>query len=236
VDVCVANSRNTGALFRSFAREDSPTVCFHPCVDSRFFTPTDDRDRIREQVGLSGDPILLTVGRLEERKGQDLVIRALPALTRRLPDVSYVMLGDGETKDELLSLAESLSVSDRIKLIPECDAEVLVDLYRSADLFVMPNKRLRADLEGFGIVYLEAAACGVPSIGGRSGGVPEAVEHGRSGYLCSPGSLEDFTAKALELLTDRQKAQAMGAYGRERVLRDFRWEQNVPRLCRELLG
>jgi phosphatidylinositol alpha-1,6-mannosyltransferase len=177
-------------------------------------------------VDISHRRVLLTVARLVPRKGHDTVIRALPGILEEHPDTVYLVAGDGPRRSELESLSESVGVEDNVVFlgyVPESD---LPDLYNTADLFVMPNRREGTSVEGFGIVFLEANAAGTPVIGGNHGGVPDAIVDDVTGRLIDPYSPEEFAATTIELLDTPEAAVEMGQQGLERVRSEFTWNHS----------
>lgn len=183
-------------------------------------------------VDLRGRNVLLTVARLAPRKGHDVVIEALPAITEAHPDTVYLIAGGGREKSALEALAARIGVEDRIVFLGHVPDSDLPDLYATADLFVMPNRREGNSVEGFGIVFLEAGATGTPVVGGASGGVPDAVVDGVTGRLVDPYSVEALAETVIDLLSDPESLARMGRNGRERVRSEFTWE----RAGRELEG
>lgn len=182
------------------------------------FTPGTAPRALLERFGLQDRRILLTVGRSEPRKGQDTVIRALPAIAERVPDVRYLIVGGGHTRPELEALASSLGVRERVVFAGGLSDEELVDCYRACDVFVMANRTLEdGDTEGYGLVFLEAGACGKPAVGGRAGGAPEAITEGVTGLLVDGTSPDDTAAALTRLLTDGELARAMGEAGLARA-------------------
>jgi phosphatidylinositol alpha-1,6-mannosyltransferase len=175
-------------------------------------------------LDLADRDVLLTVSRLAPRKGHDVVIRALPTIVDAHPDTVYLIAGDGGQRASLEALAKRVGVAEHVVFlgyVPDAD---LPDLYATADLFVMPNRKEGSSVEGFGIVFLEANATGTPVIGGNSGGVPDAVADGVSGRLVDPASVEDVAGRVVELLSDRETLERLGRGGYERVLAEFTWE------------
>ena len=180
---------------------------------------------------LTGDegPVLLTLARLEPRKGIDMVIRAVAGLAATHPKLSLLVAGDGPDKDRLVSLAASAGIAQRVRFLGRVDAGMKAALFRSADLFAMPTRREGASVEGFGIVYLEAAWHGLPALAGREGGAADAVADGETGVLCDgadPRAVEDAIAA---LLADRAALRAMGARASGRVRTGFLWPSILPR-------
>jgi glycosyltransferase involved in cell wall biosynthesis len=167
--------------------------------------------------------MLLTVGRLissEPGKGIELVIKALPELTKIAPDIFYVIVGEGDLQPRLEELARENSVSDRVVFSGAGGLEQLKGYYSRADIYVMPSRQ-----EGFGIVFLEAMIFGKPVIAGAYGGSPEIVQDGMTGFTVMPGDLEALTARLIRLLQDEALRTKMGVAGRQRVSQDFSFER-----------
>jgi len=161
---------------------------------------------------------LLTVGRLIPRKGQDVVIEAIALLGEREPALHYLVVGDGPDRDRLLGLVEAHGLQDRVRLTGWLEEDELEKIWQQADLFVMPAREERGgDTEGYGLVFLEAGARGLPVVGGRSGGVPAAVRSGENGELVDqPQEAVAVAGLISSLLSDPQTLSALGAGGRRR--------------------
>lgn len=201
-------------------------VMIYPGVDATRFQPDGEaRQRIRARHDLDDRPVLLTVARLIPRKGHDQVIEAMPLILQQVPEVAYLIVGSGPAEEHLRTLAQSRGVAERVIFAGAVSDEDLPAYYNAADLFLMPNREEGGDVEGFGIVFLEANACGKPVIGGRSGGAVDAVTDGETGYLVAPYSSEAIAEAVVRLLTDSALARRMGERGRERVQREFSWER-----------
>ncbi|NLB96282.1 MAG: glycosyltransferase, partial [Armatimonadetes bacterium] len=176
-------------------------------------------------------PVLVTVSRLLERKGHDVVLRALPRIAAAVPEVAYLVAGTGPREPVLRRLAGELGVAERVVFAGRVPDEELADYYGAADVFIHPNRELpNGDVEGFGIVFLEANAAGKPVIGGNSGGTPDAVVDGVTGFLIDPNDVDAVADAAIRLLTDRDLARKLGEQGRERARTEFTWERAVERL------
>lgn len=178
---------------------------------------------LRRRHRLEGRRILLTVSRLAPHKGHDAVIRALPDILRRVPEAAYLIVGDGSCSEHLRRLAAQVGVAEHVHFAGFVPDDELPGYYHLCDLFVMPSKELDGDTEGFGIVFLEAAACGKPAIGGRTGGAVEAVQDGRTGLLVEPESIEEIAGAAVRLLTDTELAHRLGEAGRRRVVESLQY-------------
>jgi len=173
--------------------------------------------------------VILTVGRLIERKGHDIVIRAMARLASEFPAARYVVVGDGPRGPYLRDLVASVALQDRVVFVGEVRKEDLPLYYQAADVFAMVSRarERQGDVEGFGLVYLEAGACAKPVVAGRSGGVPDAVVDGVTGLLVSPESVEEVADALARLLRDRELAAKLGQAGRQRVEREMNWENTV---------
>jgi len=159
-------------------------------------------------------PEILTVGRLVPHKGHATVMKSLPALLKKWPRLIWTLVGQGPEAENLQRLAEDLGVTDSIRFRSNLTDEELHDCYRSADVFVQPNGEVDGAFEGYGMVFLEAGAVGLPVIGGNHGGVPEAVLHGKTGFLVEPFCPTDLTKALTTLLDNRELRKRMGNSGR----------------------
>lgn len=227
--IVVANSRFTAGLVQDRLGVPAERVrIVPPGCDIERFRPVTPPQGLRERLTGRADawPVLLSVGNLVERKGHDLVIRALPELKRLFPRISYVVIGEGRDRAMMEALARSLEVADVVCFAGRGMDADLAGYYAAADLFVMPSRaRLdQDDVEGFGIVFLEAAACAKAVIGGRSGGIGDAVAEGRTGTLVDPHSVDDLVAAVKHLAEAPDRLRAYGEAGRERVEREFTWD------------
>lgn len=175
-------------------------------------------------------PLLLTVGRLVPHKGIDTVLRSLPALAEQCPDVAYAVVGTGPDRDRLEALANDLGVRDRVQFAGAVNHDRLPLYYSAATLFAMPARTAPPDVEGFGLVFLEANACGTPVIGARAGGVPDAVRDGETGLLVPPDAPDALAEAALGLLTSPERVAALGQQGRRRVLEKAHWGRTSDRI------
>jgi phosphatidylinositol alpha-1,6-mannosyltransferase len=195
-----------------------------------------DSSRLAAQLGITNKTVLLTVSRLVKRKGHDTVIGAVNQLTSEFPELVYVIVGEGPEKERLQNLARNLRMEDRVLFAGFVKEEVLPAYYALCDLFVLtPVEILDAgDVEGFGIVYLEANAMGKAVIGSRSGGIQDAVIHGKTGLLVAPGETESL-AEAIRLLLQKKRLRnQLGRQGRDRVYSEYLWSEIASRLDRIL--
>ena len=204
-----------------------------PGVDATRFRPDPEAGaRIRKRHGLAGRPVVVCVSRLVPRKGQDTLIRAWPEVIKQVPDAALVIVGGGPHLNSLHHLSERIGVTAHVTLTGSVPVDELPAHYCAGDVFAMPCRTRRGglDVEGLGIVYLEASAAGLPVIGGDSGGAPDAIAEGESGYVVPGRDVSALAARVTELLTDPSKARAMGEKGRAWVERDWSWDAAAARL------
>jgi phosphatidylinositol alpha-1,6-mannosyltransferase len=234
----LANSRFTRNAVLAHGVPPTRVRTLFPGTDPERFPPEERPD------GLPGvrPRMLLSVSRLNDLyKGHDTVIRALPLIKAKFPDLRYLIAGDGRLRDYLHRLARSLGVEHDVVFLGEVSDEELPGLYRKCDVLVQVSREAGSGggAEGFGIVCLEAAACGKPVVAGRSGGLPDAVSDGITGILVDPKDIGAVAEAILTLLQDTALAQRMGREGRARVLREFTWDhmaREARRLFAEVTG
>jgi phosphatidyl-myo-inositol dimannoside synthase len=222
--VVIANSANSkGLLVDRWHLPDQKVHVVHPGVDTERFHPGENGHDLRQQFAAPGDVVFLSVGRLQRRKGHDTVIAALAQVRQVLPQVRYVVVGDGPERSALQEQACLAGVADIthfVGAVPEAD---LPRWYRVGDVFVLPNRADGVDFEGFGIVFLEAAAAGLPVVGGRSGGVPETMIEWETGRLVNGTDAGELAAVMSELTRSPEQRGWLGRAGRERAVTDFSW-------------
>jgi phosphatidylinositol alpha-1,6-mannosyltransferase len=208
-----------------------------PGVDVDAYHPEVDGAPVRARHGLTGRPVIVCVSRLVPRKGQDTLIRALPAVRRRVPGAALLVVGGGPYRPSLERLAREHGVAADVVFTGSVPWEELPAHYAAGDVYAMPcrTRNRGLDVEGLGIVYLEASATGLPVIAGDSGGAPDAVREGETGYVVPGRDVAALGNRLVDLLTDPVRARAMGAAGRAWVEREWRWEAQADRL-RILLG
>ncbi|AKE90414.1 MULTISPECIES: glycosyltransferase family 4 protein [Rhodococcus] len=196
-------------------------------VDTEVFRPDPAaRAELRARYGLGDRPTVLCLSRLVPRKGQDMLIRALPEVRRRIDGAVLVIVGGGPYQDRLRDLVRAVGVDDHVVITGGVPAAELPAHHTIADVFAMPCRTRGAglDVEGLGIVYLEASATGVPVVAGRSGGAPETVRAGETGVVVDGTSVAAVAGAVADVLADRDRAAAMGAAGRAWVGAEWRWD------------
>jgi phosphatidylinositol alpha-1,6-mannosyltransferase len=204
-----------------------------PGVDMEAFRPGAGGAAIRDRLALTGKPVVVCVSRMVPRKGQDTLIRAWPKVRAEISDAILLLVGDGPYHKDLERLASQLDVSAAVRFTGPVPQAELPAYYDAGDVFAMPCRTRRAglDVEGLGIVYLEASATGLPVIGGDSGGAPDAILQGETGYVVPGHDTHAVAARIAELLSDPVKAKAMGEKGLAWVDREWRWELAAARLA-----
>ena len=230
-DVIFANSLNTRRMLRELGIEADRVELVYPGVDTERFRPDIDAAEIRRRIAPRGETMLLSVGRLQTRKGHDLMIQAVGHLTRQHDrSLRYVIVGDGPERSRLEALVDQCGVREYVTFSGEVPAELLPQYYAACDIFVLPNRVEQTDVEGFGIVFLEAAASGKPAVGGRSGGVPEAVADGVTGLLVGGTDAEELATTIARLMDSEALRRSLGEAGRARAVREFGWESAAERV------
>lgn len=220
----IANSDFTRDELIKIGIDTNKILRISPGVDIERFRPGLAYDDLLDTHGIkSSQRIILSVGRLSRRKGFDQVVNALPSLVGQGIDVQYVLIGIGEDRQYLTTLATELGVEDRVHLIGHVSMDDLPRWYNAATLFAMPNRDINGDTEGFGMVFLEAAACKKPAVAGLAGGTGAAVLHGETGYRVDGADLDAISAGIMDFLQHDDKLQYLGEAAYQRALRDFSW-------------
>ncbi|WP_433049708.1 glycosyltransferase family 4 protein [Dactylosporangium sp. CS-033363] len=203
-----------------------------PGVDVDAYSPLVDGSEVRKRYGLEGRPVVVCVSRLVPRKGQDVLIRALPRIRAAVPDAALLVVSGGPYRATLERLASEAGVEREVVFTGAVSWADLPAHYAAGDVFAMPcrTRRKGLDVEGLGIVYLEASATGLPVLAGDSGGAPNAVREGETGFVVPGRSVEAVADRLITLLQDRELAARMGAAGRAWVEAEWRWETQAARL------
>ncbi|MFE1357930.1 MULTISPECIES: glycosyltransferase family 4 protein [Streptomyces] len=210
-----------------------------PGVDEKLFHPGSGGEAVRAELGLTDRPVVVCVSRLVPRKGQDTLIRALPRILAAEPDTVLLIVGDGPYRRDLEKLAQESGVAASVRFTGPVPWERLPAHFGAGDVFAMPCRTRRGglDVEGLGIVYLEASATGLPVVSGDSGGAPDAVLDGETGWIVrggAPGAPAETAERIVTLLRDPGLRKRMGDRGRQWVEERWRWDLLAQRL-RELL-
>jgi phosphatidylinositol alpha-1,6-mannosyltransferase len=231
--VVITISNYTKKVLLKLGVDPSKIVIVSPGVNPNRFNPSINPIKVVKKHSIKGKKVILTVGRLagqERYKGQDMVIRAMPKIVAQLPDTIYILVGDGEDRPRLKKLVQELKLEDIVIFAGQVSNEELPSYYSACDAFVMCSREIQNEYrqkktEGFGIVFLEASACGKPVIGGRSGGIEDAVIDGETGILVDPNNIDEIAETVIKLLTGDTLAQRLGRQGRDRVVNELSWDK-----------
>jgi phosphatidyl-myo-inositol dimannoside synthase len=209
-----------------------------PGVDTSVFRPGAGGAAIRERLGLADRPVVVCVSRLVRRKGQDTLIRAWPRIHAAAPDAVLLLVGGGPYDSQLRALAASTGVAGSVVFTGPVPWSELPAHYDAGTVFAMPcrTRRHGLDVEGLGIVYLEASATGLPVVGGDSGNAPDAIRDGETGYVVPGRSTDSVADRIIHLLADPAGARAMGEKGRAWVEEEWEWSLVARRLQQILAG
>ena len=197
-----------------------------PGIDTDHFAPDSTSGQLRKDLGLVDKKVIVSVGRLVHRKGQDILIQSLPAILEKHPMAHILMVGEGPYRKDLTKLVEKLKLSEAVTFIGRIQYKDLPRYICAGDIFAMPSRSRLAGLEveGLGIVYLEASSCALPVIAGRSGGAPDAVDESVTGFSVDGTSPTEVSTALIKLFDDPIRAKAMGAAGRSWIIEKWRWE------------
>jgi len=209
-----------------------------PGVDTSEFYPGSGGQAIRERLGLGNRPVVVCVSRMVPRKGQDTLIHAWPLVLATTPDAALLLVGDGPYRSRLERMARHLGVDGSVVFTGAPSRAELPGYFDAGDVFAMPcrTRRRGLDVEGLGMVFLEAAATGLPVVGGESGNSADAIRDGETGYVVPGTSVADLADRLKRLLTDPCAAKAMGDKGLAWVHQEWRWEIITQRFAEILAG
>ena len=214
------------AISRSLSKAAAQRmVKIAPGIDVDHFSPQDST-QLRKELKLENKRVIVSVGRLVHRKGQDHLIQAMPEILKSVPDAHLLMVGQGPYLSHLKKLVENLDLIDQVSFIGRIQYAQLPQYICAGDVFAMPSRSrfFGLEVEGLGIVYLEASACGLPVIAGSSGGAPDAVIDGVTGIVVDGENNQEIAVAAIKLLQDLAGSKAMGLAGREWIIENWRWE------------
>lgn len=228
----VANSYFTADELIKLGADPDIIAVANPCPNtSGVHVPDQQLSDFLYRKGLDDRQIILSVGRLVQRKGHDKMIEAMAMIVKQYPKAFYAIVGEGPRRKKLQELINKYRLGHHAKIYGAVPAEDLPFFYQTCDIFAMPSRRLpNGDVEGFGIVYLEANQYGKPVIGGRSGGVREAVIDGQTGLLVDPNNEVELAEATMRLLGDPAYAHRLGLQGLDRVLEEFTWDNQVSKI------
>jgi phosphatidylinositol alpha-1,6-mannosyltransferase len=209
-----------------------------PGVDDAVFHPGADGARVRQLHGLGDRPVIVCISRMVARKGQDVLVRALPRIRELVPDAALLLVGDGPHRGEVQRQVDRLGLAEHVVFAGRVPWAQTPDYYAAGTVFCMPTRTRLAGLEpeALGICYLEAAAVGLPVVAGDSGGAPDAVLHGENGFVVDGRNADAVAARCSQLLLDPELAYKFGLRGRAWVAQQWRWDDLAVRLQRLLAG
>ncbi|MGZ8519749.1 MAG: glycosyltransferase family 4 protein [Candidatus Binatia bacterium] len=239
VDRVIANSRHTASLAQQKGVTERVIEIIHPGVDWQRFQVAEDAVALKQTWGLAHRKVILFVGRLARRKGvTEFIEHSLADIVTQVPEVCFVIAGANAAESltqhedvagEIRRAIERHDLSEQLRWLGAVSDAELAQIYALCDVLVLPVLDLDSDVEGFGMVALEAAAAGKPVIATRCGGIPDAVKHGASGILVEPGDYQRLSESIVSLLRDPQIGAAMGQSGRQRTEKEFTWGSVVSR-------
>jgi phosphatidylinositol alpha-1,6-mannosyltransferase len=223
-ELIICNSRNTlNILASQWGLTHDKLAILHPGCDTDYFRPAPRNESVRARLGWGRRPVILTVGRLQKRKGHDIMLRALATIRSQFPQVLYAIVGSGEEEPFLRQLVDAEGLHDHVCFHGELNDDALLYCYQQCDVFVLPNRQVGKDIEGFGMVLVEAQACGKPVIAGASGGTAETMIENQTGWIADcthPGPLIELIST---ILNDSRRAQTMGRDARLWSEKWFNW-------------
>jgi phosphatidylinositol alpha-1,6-mannosyltransferase len=236
-DRVVANSRYTASLAQSKAVAEERLMVIPPGVHAERFNIPTDVVATRHRWNIEGKKIILFVGRLARRKGvQEFIESSLVEIVREVRESVFLIVGDNPTESlahrddvvrEINATVSRLRLEEHVRWLGSVSDDDLVGLYQACDVVVLPVLATEDDVEGFGIVALEAAAAGKPVVATRVGGIPDAVEDGKSGMLVDAGDYKGLREVVIALLRNPEFRLSFGQYGRPRVGQDFSWQRII---------
>ena len=211
------------AIARRFKDKNKLTK-IAPGIDTEHFRPLDGRE-LREKYGIADRATIVSVGRLVHRKGQDRLVEAMPLVLKEIPEAHLVFIGEGPHRKKLDELVKKLKLENHVTFIGRIQYSDLPRHISLGDIFAMPSRSrlFGLEVEGLGIVYLEASACGLPVVGGNSGGAPDAVKEGITGFVVDGNNLPEIADRIITLLKDDELRNQMGNAGRSWAMEEWQW-------------
>ena len=220
----IANSNYTKDLAADKGIPTGSISVIKPGCDPDKFCQGLNTDNLRKQLKLDGKKVILTVGGLVMRKGQDMIIKSLNKIREAIPNVHYLIAGTGIYAENLRQLCKDMDVSNIVTFLGYVPDDDLPYYYNLCDVFAMPSREALGTVEGLGMVYIEAASCCKPCIGGRGGGMAEAVIDGKTGFIVDSNSSEEIEIALKKILKDENLSKTFGMNGRNMVMEEFSWD------------
>lgn len=204
----------------------------YPCPADDFFEPSDAEElkKLRTQLALEGKEVIITVSRVAEGKGYPHLVRLMPKILEKVPNLAWIIIGDGPKKEAIMDLVRKNNLQNVVRYLGKLPLKKLPKYYQIADLFVLLTHPDESREESWGTVFLEAAASGLPVVAGRGGGVEEAVINLITGLIVDTYQTHGALSAVTDLLKQKEYAKSMGASARERALKEFRWEKQIEKL------
>jgi len=228
-NMIIANSHFTKNLLCDLNLNNEKIQIIHPGADTNRFFPLLNNNRILNGYNLKNKKIILTISNLVSRKGQDTVLKALPLVKEIIPNIIYIIAGKGSYKNKLHWISKSLHLEKQVIFIESVSDKEVPILMNLCDVFVMPSRMVGDSVEGFGIVFTEANACGKPVIGSKSGGIEDAILDSVTGYLVDPDNEKELAEKLILLLEDKHLSKMFGENGFKRVKEELNWKVTTNR-------
>jgi len=228
----VANSHFTKEKLLDLNVSLSKIIVIFPRIDvGKFQNDLDPGDMIKK-YNLQGKKVILSINRLVERKGNDIVIRAMKNIKEQIPNAVYVVVGGGPYEQKLKDIVDENNLHEDIIFTGRIENEEILKFYKLCDVFVMISREIKekGDVEGFGIVFVEANSCGKAVIGGDSGGIKDAIIDGETGFLVDPLDEDKVANKIANILSNSELADKLGRQGKERALKELDWRTGVREL------
>lgn len=221
--IILVNSFSTKRLVESHGYPSEHIKIIHPGTDPESFHPLIDSALLREKYCLNGKKIVMIASRLVKKKNHINLLNAFHNVVKKIPNSVLLIVGQGEEKESIIAKINELHLNNYVKFVGYVDPSKMSKYYAVCDVYVMPSKTVGHDYESFGIVYVEANACGKPVIAGKSGGIEDAVIDGVTGLLVDPENVEEIAQAIIRLLTDQEYARQLGENGRRRVEKELNW-------------
>jgi len=229
LDVMTYLGEYTRKVIGGALKQENQRAMVHlaPGIDTEHFSPRTDIAALRKKLDLEGKRVIVSVGRLVHRKGQDTLVEAMPKIVSEFPDVHLLFVGVGPHLEYIHKRAVQLGVLSNISFVGRVPYDEIPQFISLGEVFAMPSRSRLAGLEveGLGIVYLEASACGLPVVGGKSGGAPDALLEGETGFAVDGRNPSDVADAILHLLRDPALGVAMGKRGREWIIENWEWKR-----------
>jgi phosphatidylinositol alpha-1,6-mannosyltransferase len=206
----------------------------YPCPSDKFFDTTmvdqSEIDLLRSRLALNGKKVIITVARMVEGKGYPHLVNSLSEILKKIPNIVWLVVGDGPKNKEVFEMVQKKSLQNVVRFLGSVERSELIKYYHLADLFVLLTHKDENHEEGWGTVFLEAAACGLPVVAGRVGGVEEAVLDEQTGLIVDTYQTQNVVSAIVRLLSDQELAKKFAQAGQERVLNNFRWSKEILKL------